>query len=133
MRRAFLLFENVCKREMRMSKDGITQAKSLEPKRVKRLSTLQCKQDKLWDRGKLFDQPLQILSLCSPLFLCGYLCLWLFFYSIFITFLEYVFSYSATTFCFRGSIFFVGFNEFPSFVCWCTVIHHHLQQRSTLF
>ena len=25
---------------------------------------------------------------------------------------------------------FMGFNDFPSFVCWCTVIHHH---RPTLF
>ena len=28
---------------------------------------------------------------------------------------------------------FVGFNEFPSLVCWCTVIHHHLPQGPTLF
>ena len=28
---------------------------------------------------------------------------------------------------------FVGFNEFPSLVYWCTVIHHHRPQRPTLF
>ena len=28
---------------------------------------------------------------------------------------------------------FVGFNQFPSLVCWGTVIHHHRSQRPTLF
>ena len=28
---------------------------------------------------------------------------------------------------------FVGFNEFPSLVYWCTVIHHHRPQGPTLF
>ena len=28
---------------------------------------------------------------------------------------------------------FVGFNEFPSLMCWCIVIHHHRPQGPTLF
>ena len=28
---------------------------------------------------------------------------------------------------------FVDFNEFPSLVYWCTVIHHHRSQGPTLF
>ena len=28
---------------------------------------------------------------------------------------------------------FVGFNEFPSLVCWCIVIHYHRPQGPTLF
>ena len=28
---------------------------------------------------------------------------------------------------------FVGFNEFPSLVYWCIVIHHHRPQGPTLF
>ena len=34
---------------------------------------------------------------------------------------------------FSGEHFFVGFNKFPSLVCWCIVIHYHRPQEPTLF
>ena len=34
---------------------------------------------------------------------------------------------------FSAKHIFVGFNEFTSFVCWCTVIHHHQPHGSILF
>ena len=65
---------------------------------------------------------------------CGvFLRLWPFFYFRFLSFfwrrsphiLQQPYS------VFKGA--FVGFNKFPSLVCWCTVIHYHRPQGPTLF
>ena len=74
------------------------------------------------------------LSLCSPYIFVGlFLRQWLFFYSIFLSFLEQVSpNTSATTVHLQGSTYFVGFNKFPPLMCWCTVIHCYQSQEPTL-
>ena len=40
---------------------------------------------------------------------------------------------SETAVSFQGSKFLQVFNEFPSLICWCAVIHNHRPQGPTLF
>ena len=73
------------------------------------------------------------LSLSVSLYFVGLILLrlWLFFYSIFLSFLEQVSPHTlATTICFSREHIFVGF---PSLKYWCTVIHHHRPQGPALF
>ena len=51
----------------------------------------------------------------------------------FITFVGGLPAYFSNHSAFSRGHIFVGFNEFPSLMCWCTVIHHHRQQGPTLF
>ena len=76
------------------------------------------------------------LSLSVPLYFAGcILRLWPFFYSIFLSFFFGVGlpAYLSNHNPFSREHIFVGFNEFPSLVYWCTVIHHHRPQGPTLF
>ena len=76
------------------------------------------------------------LSLSAfPFELRGQLRLWLFFYSVF---KYHIFGVGLSSYFSNHSLssrehIFVGFNKFPSLMCWCTVIHHHWPQGPTLF
>ena len=69
-------------------------------------------------------------------FICGvnFLRLWSFFYSIFFIILRVGLpAYLSNHNPFLREHIFVGFNEFPSLVYWCTIILHHRPQGPTLF
>ena len=76
------------------------------------------------------------LFLSIPFILLGYfLHLWPFFSTP--SFLSFFLVGLLTYFSNHSPFFrdhnFVGFNKFPSLMCWCTVIHHHRPQKPTLF
>ena len=75
------------------------------------------------------------LSLSVLLYFAGYILRqWSIFYSIYNIFLGVGFpAYFSNHSPFSKEYNFVGFNECPSLVCWCTGIHHHRSQGPTLF
>ena len=75
------------------------------------------------------------LSQRSPLIYgVNFIRLWPFFYShLFIIFGVGLPAYLSNHNPFSREHIFVSFNEFPSLVYWCTVIHHHRPQGPTLF
>ena len=77
---------------------------------------------------------ISLLSISIPLYLQGLLSLQPFFYSNFtIIFLVGLHAYFSNHCPFLREHIFTGYNEFPSLVCWCTVIHHHRPQEPLLF
>ena len=74
------------------------------------------------------------LSLCFPLLFCGVITST----AVFLLHFNHIFGVGLPTYFSSHSPFsrehiFVGFNEFPSLVYCCIVIHHHRPQMPTLF
>ena len=83
-----------------------------------------------------FSAPISLSLSAFPFQFVGsiFLRLWPFFYSIFLSFFGVCLpAYLSNHNPFSREHIFVGFNEFPSLVYWCTVIHHHRPQGPTLF
>ena len=81
-----------------------------------------------------FILSIQIYFSAFPFILLGYfLRLWPLYSIFFHHFLVGLPAYFSNHSPFFREHNFVGFNKFPSLMCWCTVIHHHRPQKPTLF
>ena len=82
-----------------------------------------------------FNSCFSISTFPFPFILWGYFStsVTVFLFHLFIIFSVGFLAYFCNHNPFLREHIFVGFNEFPSLVCWCTVIHHHQPQGPTLF